>query len=140
MFSLMRAPSRSAGNSIAYVTVGVLTMIWTAVWYYSIWSEPSDWRHYVCFGLLASGLAVTVIGLLFGPIGGAAKEADNTVGVAPAGPVAGVVPGAVGGVVAPGVVPGAGMVSPGVVPGVVPGAAQPGMMPGAGVGVPPGVR
>ena len=130
MFSLMRAPSRSAGNSILYVTVGVLTMIWTAVYFYYIRNDETSWQHYACVGLLLSGFSVTVIGLLFGSIGGAAKEADNTVGAAPAGPM--VAPGMMaGGMVAPGMMPG---VMPGaVVTGAVPGTqAAPGMMPGTG--------
>ncbi len=116
MLSLLRSPSRSAGTAIWYVTVGVLMMIWTGVWYYARhqnWAEGSAdgsdhaLEKYVCIGLFMTGLAVLVIGLLVGQIGGAAKQADNTVGVA--GQV--VQPG----MVAPGQVVQPGMVQPGTV-------------------------
>ncbi len=107
MLSLLRSPSRSAGTAVMYVTIGVLMMIWTGVWYYARhehWAENSDAtaEKYICIGLFMSGLAVTVIGLLVGQIGGAAKQADNTVGVA-------------GTVVQPGVVQQPGVAQPGMV-------------------------
>jgi hypothetical protein len=108
MFSFLRQPSRSATGAIRYVTVGVLLMIWAGLWYwYWIRGNPNAerWQEFTCVGILLSGVAVTVIGLLFGTIGGGAKQADNTVGVAtttpavPAtvgAPAGGVVPAAAG--------------------------------------------
>ena len=82
---LLRAPSRSAGTAIWFITVGVLMMIWTGVWYYSMWGVEGtpEGRKYICAGLFFSGLAVAVIGLMIGQIGRAAKRADNTVGTVP---------------------------------------------------------
>lgn len=130
MLSLLRSPSRSASTAVMYVTIGVLMMIWTGVWYYAAhesWAQEDGqtWQKYLCIGLFLSGLAVTVIGLLVGQIGGAAKDADNTVGVAQSGPV----------MAAPQMVQ-PGMVQPGMVaqPGMVmqPGMVQPGQMPPQG--------
>ncbi len=75
------APSRSASMAVFYITVGVLVMIWTCVWYSYVATheEVADWQKYVSAGLFLSGLSVMVIGLLMGRIGSSAKEADNTI-------------------------------------------------------------
>ncbi len=83
MPTLVRPTSRSAGIAVAYITGGILIMIWTAIWYYAIRngdSRPAPWKNYVCMGLFLSGLSITIIGLLIGRIGREAKEADNAPG------------------------------------------------------------
>ena len=90
MFELLKSPSRSAAGAILYVTIGLLLIIWSGLWYYYyITPEPAPptFQRFVCVGLMLSGLVITAIGLLFGLIGRRAKSADTTVGVAPAGPV-----------------------------------------------------
>ena len=99
MFSFMRQPSRSAFGAIRYVTVWVLLMIWAGLWYYYfLRGNPNApaWQEFMCIGIMLSGLAVTVIGMLFGVIGAGAKGADNTVGVANTTPVVQTMPVAAG--------------------------------------------
>jgi len=92
MFELLRSPSRSARGAIAYVTVGTLMVIWAGLWYWFFVTPQSPGMHkFLCVGIILSGFAIGIIGLLFGMIGRGAKAADNAVGVAPAGPIAPVV-------------------------------------------------
>lgn len=90
MLELLRSPSRSAAGAIFYVTVGTLMVIWAGLAYYFFvfpMPDPPPWQKFACFGTVLSGIAISLIGLLFGTIGREAKSADNTVGVAPAGPI-----------------------------------------------------
>lgn len=83
MFEVFRSPSRSAAGAIGYITVGALTVIWSGLWYYYFLrpvENPPAWQSYVCMATIFSGVAVMVIGLLFGLIGRGAKAADNVVG------------------------------------------------------------
>ena len=78
-----------------YVTIGTLLMIWSGLWYYYFLKpdpNPPAWQMFTCVGTIMSGVAIAVIGLLFGLIGRGAKGADNNVGVANAGPVTAVIP------------------------------------------------
>lgn len=80
MLRMFRSMSQGAGVAVAYITLGILTMIWTAIWYNWLRNHGTpegDWKNYVCAGLFFSGLAVTLIGLLLGQIGRAAKKADK---------------------------------------------------------------
>jgi hypothetical protein len=83
MFEVFRSPSRSAAGAIGYVTVGTLMVIWAGLWYYYFLRplpNPPAWQSYLCMATILSGVAIGVIGLLFGMIGRGAKAADNTVG------------------------------------------------------------
>ncbi len=83
MFEVFRSPSRSAAGAIKYVTVGTLMVIWAGLWYYYFLRplpNPPAWQSYLCMATIFSGVAIGVIGLLFGMIGRGAKAADNTVG------------------------------------------------------------
>lgn len=100
MFELLRAQSKSATGAILYVTIGTLLVIWAGLYRYYFLTDNSDapvWQHFACLGTILSGIAIAAIGLLFGLIGRSAKNADTTVGVAPAGPIAPVMTGAVAG-------------------------------------------
>lgn len=90
MLEFLRSPSRSAAGAILYVTVGTLMVIWAGLWYvYFIVPQEHapPWQQYTCVSTVLSGFAIVAIGLLYGLIGHGAKSADNTVGVAPAGPL-----------------------------------------------------
>jgi hypothetical protein len=79
----LRQPSRSAGLAIFLITVGTLSAIWAAVWYFFLKSRdnpPHDWAYFVCAGTFFSGVALVVIGGLVGFIGRQARQADNPVG------------------------------------------------------------
>lgn len=88
MLGLLRSQSRSAAGAITYVTIGVLMMIWAGLCYYFFVMpdpNPAAWQKFACVGTILSGFAIGTIGLLFGLIGGGAKAADTTSGVAATG-------------------------------------------------------
>ncbi len=75
-----KTQSKSAVLAITLVIVGVLTMIWSGVWWWAMHNGDvtrEAWMSYVCTGLLMTGLALTVIGVLVGRIGAAAKASDT---------------------------------------------------------------
>ncbi len=79
-----RLPSGSATLAIGYITTGVLTVVWTTVWLIYLLSNSVEAHgsYYMCFGLMTSGVALMVIGILMGRIGQEAKNADGIVPVA----------------------------------------------------------
>lgn len=83
MNETLHEPSQGAKYSLYYITAGALVIIWSAIWYYYLMNSnaPSgDTRYYVCTGLLLSGCAVLLIGVLVGRIGKEGKNADVPVG------------------------------------------------------------
>jgi hypothetical protein len=101
MFGFLKDQSRSAAGAISYVTVGTLMIIWAGLWYYFFLlpePDPPAWQKFVCVGTILSGVAIGVIGFLFGLIGQGAKRADTTIRVAheePVAPIASIVPSSV---------------------------------------------
>jgi len=94
----VKLPSPGARAALLYITIGALLIVWTAVWYTYLKNYPpqSDMPFYFCYGLLASGAILLVIGLTVGRIGHSAREADQLVKapvITPA-PVVGAVPAA----------------------------------------------
>jgi hypothetical protein len=86
----LHQPSQGTRYSLYYITIGSVTVIWSGVWYY--WLRHSatplgDSRFYVCTGLLLTGLAFLVIGVLIGRIGKEASHADVPVGTVTAAAV-----------------------------------------------------
>jgi hypothetical protein len=75
---LFPTTSSAARTSLAYITVGALLVIWMCVWGVYLLNNVPDREglRYLCLGLLISGLALIVIGLATGRIGGAARNAD----------------------------------------------------------------
>ena len=79
MFDSLRSRSQSASGAILYVTIGALLMIWSILWYLFFLMPDANaprWHTFACVGTILSGLAILVIGLLFGLIGHNAKAAD----------------------------------------------------------------
>ncbi len=73
--SILSRPSEAFSTSLIYITVGTLVVVWTIV--SLVYYPPeSDWGKFLVVGFLASGVAVLVIGLLLGPIGRAARNAE----------------------------------------------------------------
>jgi hypothetical protein len=75
----MSQPSSAAKTSLAYITIGSLLLVWTAVWYWYLHVNPEGVQMrtwYICYGLLASGAVLLVIGLAVGQIGRQARHAE----------------------------------------------------------------
>jgi len=74
-----RLPSGSATLAIGYITTGILMVVWTVVWLIYMLSNHQEAQgpYYICFGLMSSGVAILVIGILTGRIGQEAKNADG---------------------------------------------------------------
>src|SRR5215218_4385283 len=81
----LRQQSPATRVAIYYITVGTLATIWGGVWMYYLRNDagptpPGVWQYYVCTGVLLSGIAVTIIGLMVGRIGLEAQNADVPIG------------------------------------------------------------
>ena len=75
-----KTQSKSASVALVLIIVGVLTMIWSGIWYAAMRNEALPaWMQnpYICTGFFLTGLALAVIGVLVGKIGAAAKPADT---------------------------------------------------------------
>lgn len=74
----MLTKSPAARTALIYVTVGALTMIWTAVWFAYMLNNQltSATPYYWCAGLMATGLTILTLGLVFGRIGRSAQGAE----------------------------------------------------------------
>ncbi len=82
--------SSAARAALTYITVGALTVIWTVVWFVYLRNHPPETNtvYYFCGGLLATGLALMVIGFAVGRIGRTARRADMPAEIAPPAVVA----------------------------------------------------
>jgi hypothetical protein len=95
--------SGAARMAVYYITVGILLVVWSVIWYAYMKKEDvtGDGIYFLCCGCLLSGIAVTVIGFIMGHVGQAARQADlpPTVSATPAvgqvQPVPGQTPGTV---------------------------------------------
>jgi hypothetical protein len=70
--------SAAARMAVMYITIGVLLMVWSGIWWtYMARHPPSgDGVWFLCFGCLLSGAAFTVIGFIMGHVGRSARQAD----------------------------------------------------------------
>ncbi len=76
---LMSQPSSAARTSLAYITIGALMLVWTAIWYWYLKANPENVQvrtWYICYGLLGTGAVVLAIGLAVGQIGRQARHAE----------------------------------------------------------------
>ncbi len=76
---LMTQPSSAAKTSLAYITLGALLTVWTGIWYFYLHANSEGvllrtW--YICYGLLATGAVLLLIGLAVGQIGRRARHAE----------------------------------------------------------------
>jgi hypothetical protein len=76
---LISKASSAVRTSLTYITVGALTMVWTAVYFAYLLnrygSQPLA-SYYWCAGFAATGLTLLVIGLAVGYIGRSARHAE----------------------------------------------------------------
>jgi len=75
---ILSYPSPAARTAVIYITLGVLTGVWSGIWYFFMRSHPpdADSTWYWCYGFLLTGLALVVIGLAIGRIGRSARHAE----------------------------------------------------------------
>jgi hypothetical protein len=72
--------SSSAKVALYLIIGGVLAMIWSGIWFVAMRNGAvPEWARniYICSGVFLTGLTLTVIGVLVGKIGQAAKPADT---------------------------------------------------------------
>ena len=81
----------AAKTSLAYLTVGALTIVWTVIWYLYLRNNGAAQNTYLwVYGFLATGVVLLIIGFAVGQIGRSAMPAET----APTAAVTGVVPAA----------------------------------------------
>ncbi len=78
---ILSKPSKAAQMAIAFVTLGALVMVNTAMFYiYTINHPPADGHNdsslYWCYSFFFSGMTLFVIGLLLGRIGRSGRKAE----------------------------------------------------------------
>jgi hypothetical protein len=73
--AIMTSPSGAFPTALIYITVGSLIDIWTvvAMLYYP---PETQWTKFLVVGLMVTGAAFLIIGLLLGQIGRAARHAE----------------------------------------------------------------
>lgn len=80
-FSQWTTAGRAA---VIYITVGALTVIWTGVWYVSLFNNPpTGSAYYWCTGFLVTGLVMMLIGAGLGMISRSARHADQPLAAVP---------------------------------------------------------
>jgi hypothetical protein len=59
-----QAPT-AAHTALIYITVGAMTVIWTAIWYVYLFNNPPETTsvYYWCTGFLVTGMTAVLIGL-----------------------------------------------------------------------------
>ena len=77
---ILSKPSFAPSTAIIYVTVGALMDVWTAVYYFTSMraGTPEESRHEMFWvaGFFLTGAILMIIGLVMGPIGRSARQAE----------------------------------------------------------------
>src|SRR5687767_11118386 len=73
---ILSHPAFGPRTALAYVTGGTLMCVWTAVWYYTREYELTRSQWFWVAGFFLSGLTFVFLGLLLGPLGRAARQAE----------------------------------------------------------------
>ena len=76
--ALVSQPSPAARWALILIIVGALTLVWTVVWWFYLRTVPptreSLW--FLCYGFMATGAVLLVIGFGVGRIGREARHAE----------------------------------------------------------------
>jgi len=80
--SMLSNPAFGPRLSVAYVTIGALIDVWTAVWFFAfarsggsgVGLTPTAW--FWVTGFFLTGLTLIVLGLLIGPLGQYARKSE----------------------------------------------------------------
>ena len=73
---MLSHPAFGPRTALAYVTGGTLMCVWTAVWYYTREYELTRSQWFWVAGFFLSGLTFVFLGLVLGPLGRAARQAE----------------------------------------------------------------
>ncbi|MBN9121722.1 MAG: hypothetical protein J0I06_21715, partial [Planctomycetes bacterium] len=69
-------PAFGPRTALAYVTGGTLLCVWTLVWYFTRDYELTRSQWFWVAGLFLSGVTFVFLGLILGPLGRAARQAE----------------------------------------------------------------
>jgi len=73
---ILSEPSFGPRTALAYVTGGALIDVWTLVWYFTREGELTPTGQFWVVGLALTGLTFVTLGLLLGPLGRSARQAE----------------------------------------------------------------
>jgi len=75
---ILSKPSGAAPTSLAFITVGALLTVWSAIWFYYLNQHPPDNKAvtFIDFGLLLTGIVLLAIGFFVGPMSRVARQAE----------------------------------------------------------------
>lgn len=73
---ILSHPAFGPRTALGYVTGGTLVTVWTLVWYFTLSSDMTQTKWFWFSGLLLTGLTFVFLGLILGPLGRAARQAE----------------------------------------------------------------
>jgi hypothetical protein len=73
---MLTRPAFGPATALAYVTGGTLLCVWTLVWYFTRDHELSRTQWFWLSGFFLTGFTFVFLGLLLGPLGRAARQAE----------------------------------------------------------------
>ena len=73
---MLSHPAFGPRTALAYVTGGTLLCVWTLVWYFTREFELTRSQWFWVAGLFLSGTTFVFLGLVLGPLGRAARQAE----------------------------------------------------------------
>jgi hypothetical protein len=75
---ILSKPSSAAPASLFYITFGALLSVWSGIWFAYLRNYPPahQFIYYLCFGFLATGLVLLLIGFSLGPLSRLARHAE----------------------------------------------------------------
>jgi hypothetical protein len=73
---MLSHPAFGPRTALAYVTGGTLMCVWTLVWYYTREDELTRSQWFWISGIFLSGVTFVFLGLVLGPLGRAARQAE----------------------------------------------------------------
>jgi hypothetical protein len=73
---ILSQPAFGPRTALAYVTGGTLLCVWTLVWYFTRDSEMTRSQWFWIAGLFLSGVTFVFLGMVLGPLGRHARQAE----------------------------------------------------------------
>jgi hypothetical protein len=73
---MLTRPAFGPAAALAYVTGGALLCVWTAVWYFTRETELTRSQWFWVAGFFLTGTTFVFLGLILGPLGRAARQAE----------------------------------------------------------------